>query len=165
MYLIIIKSSFNYYTQSSSSHTTEPNCRSAFSLALYCNQQYRCCCCHYFYRLYYYYFFCALTLFPFLFYSGRVVVLAATTTRFSSFFPFLYLSFFFSVDTNVVSYQQTYCSTDWLLQEGTRWWTNISRHRTEKRETGRDKKATAAFSFRHKGMFVLMLSFFVIILL
>ncbi len=60
-----------------------------------CSQHYRCCCI-YFYRLYYYYFFYALALFPFLFYSRRVVVLAATTTGFSFlFFSFSFFLFFF----------------------------------------------------------------------
>ena len=69
------------------------------ALSLPCSQKYRCCC-HYFYHLYYYYFFCALTLSPFLFYSGRIVVLAATTTGFSFlFFFFLFLLFFLSMLT------------------------------------------------------------------
>lgn len=95
MYLIIIKSSFNYYTHTvvlvahDGSQIAET--RSPFS----CSQHYRCCCL-YFYRLYYYYFFCALALFPFLFYSSRVVVLAATTTGFSFlFFSFSFFLFFF----------------------------------------------------------------------
>jgi hypothetical protein len=86
------------YTQSSSLHTTGAKLQRrvlALSLSLPCSQQYRCCY-HYFYHLYYYYFFCALTLSPFLFYSGRVVVLAATTTGFSFlFFPFSVFLFFF----------------------------------------------------------------------
>ncbi len=79
--------------------------------------------------------------FPFClsFFHSSLVVLAVTTTRFSFFSIFLYL--FFSVYTNVVSYQQIYCSTDWLLQR----WTNISRHCTE-REKERNKKTTATLS-------------------
>lgn len=69
MYLIIIKSSFNYYIhiQPASSHTTGAKLQKRvlpLLLSLFffsCSQHYRCYC-FYYYRLYYYYyyFFCAL---------------------------------------------------------------------------------------------------------
>jgi hypothetical protein len=97
MYLIIIKSSFNYYihTQSSSLHTTGAKLQKRV-LSFSCSQHYRCCCLYFYHLYYYYYFFFALALFPFLFYSSRAVVLAATTTRFSFLLFFLlFLSLFF----------------------------------------------------------------------
>ncbi len=136
------QASITTYTQSSSLHTTGAKLQKRV-LSFSCSQHYRCCC-FYFYLLYYYYFLCTLvlSLSLFLFYSGYVVVLATTTTGFPFlFFLFFFFSFFlsplFSVDANIVSYQQTHYSADWLLQEGTWRWTNISRHRTEERERGR----------------------------
>ncbi len=102
--------------------------------------------------------FISCALFPFLFFFILVAVaLAATTTRLSFFLLALSLARFFCLYYSVVFYQQIHFSTDWLLQRRTRWWTNISRHCTEREK---EKKATAALSlsFRHNSSIVLMLS-------
>lgn len=162
MYLIIIKSSFNYYRYIYSRlrcTRREPNCRNAFSLSLVANTT-------------------AVTAFtsivsiiiisfalfilsPFLFSSVYVVVLAGTTTEFSS--SFFSAEFFFSFfagfflllllsDANIVSYQQAHYSFDWLSGERTWWWTNISRHRTqnekeEEEQREREKDTTVFLPF------------------
>ena len=98
MYLIIIKSSFNYYTHSRPRCTRrEPNCRNAFSVSLLLVANTTAVVASTSIVSIIIISFALLLCFPFFFHSGRVVVLAATTTGFSFlFFSSLFcLSLFF----------------------------------------------------------------------
>lgn len=179
MYLIIIKSSFNYYIYIYSRlrcTRREPNCRNAFSLSLVANTT-AVTASTSIVSIIIIISFALFILSPFLFSSVYVVVLAGTTTEFSSFLFGIF--FFFLLFPRFFSSRCEHCflsaSTlfSWLairrknMMMNEHFASSYAKRGRRRRRTERERYHGVPLLLlcRHRSLFVLILFFFVITLL